>query len=66
MEGPQSRRRLWYLPVLMLLWVNLHGGFVLGFALLGLYLLSDAIRYFRGRDEEIRQRWRGGCESWGW
>ena len=31
----------------MLLWVNVHGGFVLGFALLGLYLLSGAIRYFR-------------------
>jgi hypothetical protein len=55
-EGPQSRRRLWYLPVLMLLWSNLHGGFVLGFALLGLYLLSGAARYFRGRDEEVRQR----------
>ncbi len=39
----------------MLLWVNLHGGFVLGFALLGLYLLSGAIRYFRSRDVETRQ-----------
>jgi hypothetical protein len=47
-----SQRRLWYLPALMLLWVNLHGGFVLGFALLGLYLLSAAIRYYRSRDGE--------------
>jgi hypothetical protein len=46
-QSPENRRRLWILPVLMLLWVNLHGGFVLGFALLGLYLLSGAIRYFR-------------------
>jgi hypothetical protein len=29
-----------------------HGGFVLGFALLGLYLLSAAIRYYRSRDGE--------------
>ena len=29
--------------LLMLLWVNVHGGFVVGFALLGLYLLSNAI-----------------------
>jgi hypothetical protein len=36
----------------MLLWVNVHGGFVLGFALLGLYLLSAAIRHYRGRDGE--------------
>jgi hypothetical protein len=54
--GPEPRRRLWYLPALMLLWVNLHGGFVLGFALLGLYLLSAAISYFRSQDEEIHRR----------
>lgn len=47
-----SRRRLWYLPALILLWVNVHGGFVLGLALLGFYLLSAAIRYYRGRDGE--------------
>jgi hypothetical protein len=47
-----SQRRLWYLPALMLLWVNLHGGFVLGFALLGLYLLSAVVRYYRSRDGE--------------
>ena len=40
----------------MLLWVNLHGGFVLAFALLGLYLLSGAISYFRGRDAETQPR----------
>ena len=49
-------RRLWYLPVLMMFWANLHGGFVLGFALLGLYLLSGAICYFRSRDQEMRRR----------
>jgi hypothetical protein len=54
-DGPE-RQRLWYLPALMLLWVNVHGGFVLGFVLLGLYLLSSAIRYFRCRDEEMHQR----------
>lgn len=48
-------RQLWYLPALMLLWVNVHGGFVLGFALLGLYLLSAAIRYLRCRDEEAKR-----------
>ena len=46
----------------MLLWVNVHGGFVMGFVLLGLYLASAAIRYYQSRDgEESRQRWRSGC-----
>jgi hypothetical protein len=51
-DDSESRRRLWCLPVLMMGWVNLHGGFVLGFGLLGLYMLSGAFKYFRRRDEE--------------
>ncbi len=53
-DGKNPGRRLWWLPALMLLWVNLHGGFVVGFALLGIYLVSDAFRYFRCRQDEIR------------
>lgn len=30
-----QRRRLWYFPLVMALWVNLHGGFVSGLILLG-------------------------------
>jgi hypothetical protein len=37
---PAHSRRLYWLPFLMLLWVNLHGGFVVGFVLLGIYFLS--------------------------
>ena len=65
-ESPESRRRLWYLPVLMLLWANLHGGFVLGFALLGLYLLSGAILTSGAGTRRYVSAWRGGCGSWGW
>jgi hypothetical protein len=51
-----KKRRLLILPLLMLLWVNLHGGFLLGFALLGAYLIGGAIQYFTDREqrEEIR------------
>jgi hypothetical protein len=51
----KSNWQLVWLPVLMLLWVNLHGGFVLGFALLALYLLSTATRYFRCQAPPTRQ-----------
>jgi hypothetical protein len=35
-----GRRILWLLPLLMLVWVNVHGGFLIGFVLLGIYWLS--------------------------
>lgn len=57
--GREAGRRLLWLPVLMLLWVNLHGGFLLGFALLGLYLIASLIRYSTspaGQKEAPRQR----------
>ena len=51
-------RKIFFLPLLMLFWVNVHGGFLFGFALLGAYLTGGGIQYFtcRERREEIR-RW---------
>jgi tetratricopeptide (TPR) repeat protein len=37
----EARGRLWLFPLLMLLWVNLHLGFVAGLALLGGYVLME-------------------------
>ena len=33
-------KRLWWIVPLMLLWVNLHGGYVIGLGLIGLYIVS--------------------------
>ncbi len=38
-----ARARLWLLPVLMALWVNLHTGFAAGFALLAGYVLLELL-----------------------
>jgi hypothetical protein len=47
-----QRRRLWYFPAVMVLWVNLHGGFLTGALLLG---TATAVAWLfphdRGRSE---------------
>ena len=36
-----NHRKLWLLPLLMLIWVNVHGGFLLGFILLFIYWVGS-------------------------
>jgi hypothetical protein len=40
-EDKKAARRLWWLPVLMIVWANSHGGFATGFILLGVYWFSE-------------------------
>jgi len=58
-EVNKSDRRLWLLPALMLVWVNVHGGFLLGFMLLAVFwagALSMWLRLKEGRIEESLQK----------
>ncbi len=60
-QAPSSTRArvLWFLPVQVLIWVNVHGGFLIGFVLLAIYWLDAAWNYLRsGRDrlEDILDR----------
>ena len=43
---------LWALPLCMLLWVNLHPGFIAGFACIGAYLLLEAESWLRAAERE--------------
>jgi hypothetical protein len=59
-EEDGKSRRLWCLPVMMLAWVNLHGGFLVGFVLLGIYFLAEWERSWAwstsaGREAEGRK-----------
>src|SRR6202140_3493070 len=53
--GRSSRRWLWALPLLMLVWVNLHGGFLVGFVLLGIFLVGAAWNWFKARQNRIEE-----------
>jgi hypothetical protein len=39
----QHPNLLWWAPLLMLLWVNLHAGYALGIVLMALFLVGDAL-----------------------
>lgn len=47
----KEKNLLFALPFLMLVWVNLHGGFVVGLALIGIYLFANLWRYMSSATE---------------
>ncbi len=42
-QHESGQARLWLLPVLMVVWVNLHPGFIAGLGLLGGYVMVEAL-----------------------
>jgi hypothetical protein len=44
----------WFFPASMLLWVNLHGGWLLGMGLLAMYAVAAFVESWRGPDEIAR------------
>jgi hypothetical protein len=48
----RNKNYLYALPLLMVLWVNLHGGFVTGFILLVVYLIGNVIQSFSSETEK--------------
>src|SRR5947207_11139910 len=55
-NGRLPARALWWLPLLALVWANLHGGFLLGFALGGMVTGVAALRSVVFRDAEEGRR----------
>jgi hypothetical protein len=53
LEQFQSRhiQILYFFPLLMLFWVNLHGGFISGFILISVYLTGNLVKFVLSRDE---------------
>ena len=46
-RDPKSIRRVWWLPVLMAIWANSHGGFAVGFILWGVYAFAEVVGWVR-------------------
>lgn len=47
----RGRNLLWLLPPLFVVWVNSHGGFIVGFVLLGCHLMGEALHHCLRRSE---------------
>ena len=56
-EGSRNERIrwLWILPPLTLVWVNVHGGFLLGFVLLAIYWVGSLVSWLRLKQERIEE-----------
>lgn len=58
----------WFFPLSMLLWVNLHGEWLFGLALLAIYMLASAITVAREPDPfaAIQVAHRARAMAWSW
>jgi hypothetical protein len=50
-----KRRALWTLPILMLVWVNAHGSWIIGLGVIGLYLGGGLVGFRMG--DIVARRW---------
>ena len=50
-------RLLPWIPLIMLLWVNIHGGFAIGFMLMLAYLVGEAVNNFTAHDDDSVVSW---------
>lgn len=54
-EKPESETPLYFIPPLMLLWANMHAGFIFGVVIILIYSLSETIKFFVNKPSLIGQ-----------
>jgi hypothetical protein len=59
-QGTPPRWIPWFFPASMLLWVNLHGGWLFGIALLGIYTLAAIVESVRAQKKDAFAAIRAG------
>ncbi len=55
----QQFNGLVWLPVLMVAWVNLHGGYAIGFILVGAFIVAEGLAWLFNRGGEAVLGWKG-------
>lgn len=58
--------RLWSLPLIMMVWSNLHGGYVLGFLCMGSVLAGEALNHLLGFQGDEIVSWKRLLVLLGW
>ncbi len=48
-------KRLYWLPAIMMIWANLHGGFILGLVLQGIFLLGSVLEKYLAEKQPLRE-----------
>jgi hypothetical protein len=60
----ETRRSLWLLPAVFLIWANCHGGYFLGWVAVGAYSAEALFLHWRGRpDADARRLWIAGAAA---
>lgn len=54
--SPYSLSCFIFVPLLMLAWANLHRGFILGYAIMGTYLIGETLSTFIKRQDALTRR----------
>jgi hypothetical protein len=54
----KKRNYLWLLPVIFILWGNLHGGYALGFILIGMMVAGEILNHMLGFDDGETLNWK--------
>src|SRR5580698_11615325 len=52
-ERGDGLRRLWILPGMMVVWVNIHGGFLVGFVLLGIFWIAAGWEWWSTKPDRL-------------
>jgi hypothetical protein len=67
-QGSAARWLPWFFPLSMLLWANLHAGWILGLMLLSIYILAAFADSWRSQDpfDAVRTAHRTRRMAWSW